>query len=115
MDHIKIERLLINYKTLEKFKRGDLDYTFQKNSRETEIWGHPHNVTRFIDAVNDSCVQWLKDYPGIVSVPMHLFPAQKQQFADVCHFTTAGMDTLASIVNHSLGADTTVAGQMPAY
>jgi hypothetical protein len=90
-----------NY-TLKRFKDKQLDYTFQHNSREIEIWGFPKNVSAFLDSANiivgniatTSGSQYLDIRPEVQN--------NGNYFADVCHFSPAGLSVFAGSVSQEI-------------
>jgi hypothetical protein len=95
-----------NY-SLEAFQNKSLDYTFCDHSRETEIWGLPQNVGRFIDTINTESKIWTSPYNNVRWVDLYsAFPKEGIYFADICHFSPRGIHQFASAACKQL--DTTV-------
>ncbi len=92
---------LPNNYSLEKFKTKKLSYRFEPNSRETEIWGRPKNVTGFID----SCNKMVSELQG---KNVYFFDANSNfsignhYFADVCHFSKEGMEAFTSLISKQI-------------
>jgi len=76
--------------SLGKFKSQELDYDFQHNSRETEIWGKPQHVADFLTATNASLSN--HDETNCVFYDMNdSLRGNPKFFADICHFSPAGL------------------------
>lgn len=91
-----------NY-SLQGFERKTLDYTFCDHSRETEIWGTPQNVSRFIDSVNAESKVWVTPYQNARWIDLYSeFPKSGDYFADVCHFSPKGIHRFAYLVCNEL-------------
>jgi hypothetical protein len=85
--------------SLQKFKDKTLDYSFCDHSRETEIWGEATNVKRFIDTINVSSKGWVQPYNNARWIDLNAsFPKSGIYFADVCHFSPAGIREFARLV-----------------
>jgi hypothetical protein len=88
--------------TLKKFKCKRLDYTYQKNSREIEIWGWPKNISSFLDSADivvkriatDNNVPYLNIRPE--------FEGKSLYFADICHFSPAGLTSFSDLVSREI-------------
>jgi hypothetical protein len=94
---------LPNNYSLERFKSRQLDYVFQPNSRETEIWGEPQNVAKFLDSSNTHLAEMNGQDVYFYDMNSHL-KAHRSYFADICHFSEEGLavftSTLAGTIQH---------------
>ena len=81
-----------------KFRNKSLDYSFCDHSRETEIWGSPQNVSRFIESINADSKIWVKPYKNAHWADLGAqFPKSGEYFADICHFSPKGIQKFAAI------------------
>jgi len=78
-----------NY-SLANFKAKKLSYTFQTNSRETEIWGYPKNVCTFLNSSNNILQKTTSNEDYFLELPS--ISSNHNYFADICHFSPSGMN-----------------------
>jgi hypothetical protein len=88
---------------LERFEAKELSYSFQKNSREIEVWGRPEAVASFLDSSNN-LLAGVAQQTGYRYLDMrdHL-RNNDDYYADICHFSPHGLEAfsncLASEIN----------------
>jgi hypothetical protein len=89
--------------SLQKFQNKTLDYSFCDHSRETEIWGTPQNVSRFIDSINVDSKAWVSPYKNARWADLYTqFPKTGEYFADICHFSPKGIHQFAAMACSAL-------------
>ena len=85
----------MNY-SLASFKHKNLDYIFQKKSREIEIWGNPKNVSAYLDSSNIIMHQ-IAITMGESYFDMNLeIGSTHTYFADICHFSYQGLSKFST-------------------
>jgi hypothetical protein len=92
-----------NY-SLDRFKSKNLDYKFQDNSRETEIWGNPEAVITFIDTANATSKSNFINQPNnsqLVDAHRHM-KGKPYLFADICHFSPQGLEQFTDLLSEAL-------------
>jgi hypothetical protein len=81
-----------------------LDYKFQDNSRETEIWGNPEAVITFIDTANATSKSNFINQPNnsqLVDAHRHM-KGKPYLFADICHFSPQGLEQFTDLLSEAL-------------
>lgn len=88
--------------SLEKFKKRELNYDFQQNSRETEIWGEPTNVTHFLDSSNSILQKTCNAQCYYLALPN--ISINPKFFADICHFSPSGLSAFCKQLAQEINA-----------
>lgn len=86
--------------SLDRFMKKQLNYQFQLNSREIEIWGRPADVGLYLDSTNNTLSRIALESGAIYFDPRSEILPHKEFFADVCHFSPAGLSFFASSVSN---------------
>ena len=105
----KEELLLMSYAyylppnySLDRFENRQLDYTFQPNSRETEIWGKAQNVSSFLDSSN-AAMKVIAETTRCNFFDMHKrIGTVHTSYADVCHFSSTGLAVFSNALTEQI-------------
>lgn len=90
-----------NY-SFEKFVSKELDYNYHTNSREVEVWGKAHNVVGFMDNLNNILSTSQNPTKETYFIDIRAQVNAPTNFADVCHYSTLGIQQAAQVISDSL-------------
>jgi len=90
--------------SLERFKEKKLDYRFAPNSRETEIWGRPDNVSGFLNSSNQ-IVTSVASFDSAAYLDIRSMMKKPSYYADICHFSPEGLSLFSDLIAEKIESE----------